>query len=85
MPLELVPADSGTHSTQAGQIGHGQLELQNPMLHNISGGSDLQNKCENHHLLSRSEIAGGPTVFLAEQEHQLGNELDPEEHEHKSS
>ena len=82
MPLELVPADSGTCGTQAGQTSHGQLELQNPMLHNISGSNDLQ---ENHHLLSRSEIAGGPSIFLAEQEHQFGNELGPEEHEHKSS
>lgn len=66
MPLELVPADSGTHGTQAGQISHGQLELQNPVLHNISGGNDLLQKCENRHLLSQSEIAGGPSIFLAE-------------------
>ena len=71
MPLELVPADSGTHGIQAGQIGHGQLELQNPVLHNISGGNDLQKKCENHHLFNQSEITGEPSVFSAEQEHKL--------------
>ena len=63
MPLELVPANSGTHGTQAGQIDYGQLELQNRMLHDISDGNYLQEKCENRHLLSQSEIAGGGGSF----------------------